>query len=519
MGETSPTLSTVTGSDLDKRGDFKMGRPIQNSLLSLVPDIGEYLVSDIDPSNISGKNRVHYSFKCRNCGKIFERAVGDYTSGLGLCQDCTKRYTSQKYSRAKAVDNSLLQWFVAHNLDLPEVVSQHDLSVIAKGSHTKIRFRCKLGHEFTMSAYNVIQGYWCPFCSRSKRISKPSLCLYMYLIKYKKCVLEYNIPGTRLSLDIYIESMKVGIEFDGQRYHHNLDRDFNKDIKCRDLGISVIHIREPKCPPMQGENAYTLSSPVYSWKDLDECRYWLCQKLNIRAQEFSFETSWNDVYSYLYNGRVPNNAYIGICKCRDNDILVSTRQRAESLGVSENRIKLEFKCIKCGYRYSVTPYNYIQHHSRCPVCAGHVVNDINSLAHSSIAEEYSAFNVDRIEDVHIRSSKKCIFVCKYRHYYEATAEMRNTAGRNTGCPICSNNITLAGFNDLETWYPVMYRMIQDNVAVLPINSKRVLNFKCEICGTVFASAPINMHKRRHYCPNWRNHEKDIVYIEQVRAYR
>lgn len=177
----------------------------------------------------------------------------------------------------------------------------------------------------------------------------------MFIMKYRDCVLEYTIPDSRLSLDIYIENTHLGIEFDGQRYHKKA-------------------VREPECPTIEGDNVYTLSKPVSSWQELDECRVWLNQKLKIRPLEFSFENSWFDMYTYLYNGKVPNNAYDAIAACKDNDRLISARSRAESLGRNEKTIKLEFECLKCGYQYNVTPMNYIRHHSRCLVCAGRLVH-------------------------------------------------------------------------------------------------------------------------------------------------
>ena len=397
-------------------------------------------------------------------------------------------------------------------------MSNQDLSTVARGSsRVKIRFRCKLGHEFEQTPYLVSKGYWCPLCARSKRISKPALCLYMFIMKYRDCVLEYTIPDSRLSLDIYIENMHLGIEFDGQRYHKKAVRDTDKDKICSERGITVLHIREPECPTIEGDNVYTLSKPVSSWQELDECRVWLNQKLKIRPLEFSFENSWFDMYTYLYNGKVPNNAYDAIVACKDNDRLISARSRAESLGRNEKTIKLEFECLKCGYQYNVTSMNYIRHHSRCPVCAGRLVHETNNLVNSDIADQYSALNLSDISSIHIRASKKCIWRCHNGHYYEASPECRNS-GTETGCPICCNNLTLKGFNDLETWYPVMFRMIREEVGTLANNSKRKLHFKCEVCGHIFVSSPINMHKRRHYCPNWRTHDVDEIYIEQIRAY-
>lgn len=51
--------------------------------------------------------------------------------------------------------------------------------------------------------------------------------------------------------------------------------------------------------------------------------------------------------------------------------------------------------------------NYIRHHSRCPVCAGRLVHEINNLVNSDIADRYSALNLSDISSIHIRASKKC----------------------------------------------------------------------------------------------------------------
>lgn len=131
---------------------------------------------------------------------------------------------------------------------------------------------------------------------------------------------------------------------------------------------------------------------------------------------------------------------------------------------------------------------------------------------------YSALNPLPASEVHIHSSKKVIWVCNQGHYYEASPENRFTGGK-TGCPVCSNNVILSGVNDLETLYPVMYRMIKDKVGAIAINSQQHVTFICEECGYEFVSTPLSMHKRRHYCPKWRNHKYEMRHIEQVRAYK
>lgn len=496
-----------------------MAAPIRQTLLDLVPDIKNYLVSDVDPSKVSGNNRVKYEFRCKKCGKHFIRSAGDYTRGTGLCKTCAKQSGALACSKTRGIDNSLLSWFIQNGIDIPEVIGDVDLSTTPLGSSKKkITFVCSNGHEFSITPYRISQGQWCPFCSKSKRISRPELCIYMLIRDYRRCKLEYPIPGTRQSLDIFIEDMNIGIEFDWQRYHGDLENDIAKDNTCKQLGITVLRVREPQCPEYTSENVYTLNHAVESWKDLNECRWWIVNKLKVNIPCLSFEQPWKDMYAYLYNGKVQNNAYQAYWMCKNNDELISNRRLAESMGRNEKDRKLRFKCSKCGSEYDMSPSNYIWSGCRCPYCSGKRVNETNNLGLLGSMLGYSELNPLPASDVHIHSSKKIIWRCNNGHYYEASPEHRLTGGK-TGCPICSNNVILKGFNDLETWYPVMYRMIKDNAGTIAINSQQHLTFKCEECKYEFVATPLSMHKRRHYCPKWRNHKYEMRYIEQVRAYK
>ena len=50
-----------------------------------------------------------------------------------------------------------------------------------------------------------------------------------------------------------------------------------------------------------------------------------------------------------------------------------------------------------------------------------------------------------------RELKDCIWKCKLGHEWIATVKSRTI--NRTGCPYCSHNKVLAGFNDLATLFP------------------------------------------------------------------
>lgn len=91
----------------------------------------------------------------------------------------------------------------------------------------------------------------------------------------------------------------------------------------------------------------------------------------------------------------------------------------------------------------------------CPICSGaRVVEGINDLAtlKPELAAEWSSKNEPlKPTMVTIGSHKKVIWQDKYGHEWTATVKSRAISG--TGCPYCSHNKILVGFNDLASQRP------------------------------------------------------------------
>lgn len=91
---------------------------------------------------------------------------------------------------------------------------------------------------------------------------------------------------------------------------------------------------------------------------------------------------------------------------------------------------------------------------KCPICSGaRVIEGINDLATLKplLAQEWSKKNKLKPTEVSVASHKKIIWKCKHGHEWEASVKSRTVNG--TGCPYCSHNKVLAGFNDLASQYP------------------------------------------------------------------
>ena len=110
----------------------------------------------------------------------------------------------------------------------------------------------------------------------------------------------------------------------------------------------------------------------------------------------------------------------------------------------------------------------------------------NSLAevHPELVSEWSEKNEIKPTEVSIGSHKKVIWQCKQGHEWTATVKSRTING--TGCPYCSHNKVLAGFNDLATVFPDVAAEWSDRNEKKPTEVTAFANskiwWKCKACG-------------------------------------
>ncbi len=121
----------------------------------------------------------------------------------------------------------------------------------------------------------------------------------------------------------------------------------------------------------------------------------------------------------------------------------------------------------------------------CPYCCGKkILKGFNDFA-SKYADKLSMWNYEKNLDVkpdetYYSSCKKVWWVCKEGHEWETTLYAISIGG---GCPYCSSERLLKGFNDLETLYPQICELWDYELNelqpsdVFPKSAKRI-HWKC-----------------------------------------
>ena len=141
----------------------------------------------------------------------------------------------------------------------------------------------------------------------------------------------------------------------------------------------------------------------------------------------------------------------------------------------------------CGHEWQ-TSVKARSNGEKCPICSGaRVIAGINDLAtlEPLLVKQWSKKNKIKPTEVSIGSHKKVIWRCEKGHEWEAAVKSRTI--NKTGCPYCSHNKVLAGFNDLATLLPDIAAEWSDrNYLLLPtqvtVFANRKVWWKCKDCG-------------------------------------
>ena len=114
--------------------------------------------------------------------------------------------------------------------------------------------------------------------------------------------------------------------------------------------------------------------------------------------------------------------------------------------------KLTWKCNE-GHAWRASVSNRSLRGDNCPICSGKKVlagfNDLATLE-PSLANEADGWDPTTLTKF---SNKNLSWKCKEGHTWKVKVNSRSTF--RTGCPTCSGQQILAGFNDLETINPML----------------------------------------------------------------
>lgn len=196
----------------------------------------------IKPTEITIGSKKYAWWICSK-GHSWNAQIKSRHNGVG-CPYCANKKVLKGYNDLKTVKSNLVkEWDYEKNRIKPTEVTY--------GSGKKVWWICNNGHHYKATICNKVKGRGCPICNKSNRSSFPEQAVYFYIKKiFPDAINGYrDIFKSSMELDVYIPSLKIGIEYDGKAYHSKSDieiRDQKKYLICKKHGIYLIRISEIK---------------------------------------------------------------------------------------------------------------------------------------------------------------------------------------------------------------------------------------------------------------------------------
>ena len=433
----------------------------KNTLAALNPPfLSEWDYSkngDLTPFDVTPKSSKKVWWICRKChSSFFSKIEGRTAEGKG-CPVCAgievKTGINDLETKAPLIAE---EWDYSKNGSLqPNQVTEKSSKVVS--------WKCKVcGHQWDAPVSSRTRGTGCPKCSRMFHTSLPEQIIYWYLSLYFKDVInEYHPDWLKKSeeIDIFIPSLQLGIEYDGEKWHKNkVIRDTEKGKTIIDNGVQLIRIREPNLEMIDdGSIVITIPQLDNNYSYIEGLLYELSKEINRR-----YNTNWipcvnleQDINairaSLLRNQKQKSLAYC--CPEIAKEWDYEKNQRLEPTQVtSGNDTKVFWKCSKCGYVWKAS-IGSRANGSGCPACAGLIlqkgINDFQTMRPDKVGEwDELSNNGLKPEDVAYRSTRKVWWRCSKcgGKYPQRIADKSD----GHGCPICTGKMIVKGINDLST---------------------------------------------------------------------
>ena len=196
----------------------------------------------LSPDNVGQSSNQKVWWVCPR-GHSYDMSISDRSKENGQCPYCSGRRLLLGYNDLKSQYLEVVKdWDYEKNDKGPEEYLQHS-------SH-KVHWKChKCGHEWVaqIAKRTGPQQTGCAKCI-NHGMSRSEMCLYLTMKKHFPDA-QYRIKLFGFEFDIYIPSLNLAIEYDGE-YFHRRQRKYNKDCEKDEAakvnGLRLLRIKETR---------------------------------------------------------------------------------------------------------------------------------------------------------------------------------------------------------------------------------------------------------------------------------
>lgn len=167
----------------------------------------------LTPFDIKPKCNKHFWWVCSKCGHEWQVPAHHRSYGWG-CPCCASKVVKAGYNDLLSQRPDIARdWHPTKNGILTP-------DQITPGSHTKVWWKCKRGHEWETTPLHrtSTNGTGCPYCTASST-SYPEQYLYWALKQIYPNTLNRFKTKNSVEYDIYVPDIRLAIEYSGSHWH------------------------------------------------------------------------------------------------------------------------------------------------------------------------------------------------------------------------------------------------------------------------------------------------------------
>jgi very-short-patch-repair endonuclease len=219
------------------------------------------------PGNVFLQSNKKIIFNCCKCNHEYETTPNHYYNRNGSCPYCANKKLCQDINCNKCFEKSFASHPFVNCWSSKNIMNPRN---VFKGSETKYVFDCDTCHsEFESKMYNVLTGYWCPYCKNKTEAKllefiKSNYKYYKTQMRFDWC--RYSQTNNIMPFDFGLTDKKILIELDGEQHFNQVSNwDSPESVQSKDIekinaliknSYSIIHIYQKE-----------VWNNTYDWKD------------------------------------------------------------------------------------------------------------------------------------------------------------------------------------------------------------------------------------------------------------
>lgn len=266
------------------------------------------------------------------------------------------------------VDNAIISEWDFKSNDLLGL-DPHKLTI---GSNKKAWWICKkCGNKWFAKIENrALLGRGCPECAKRLQTSSQEMKIYYYIKKYfPSAISRYsNLDIGITEIDVYMPELHIGIEYDGGKWHQDINKDKNKDNLCELNGLSLIRVREPKCP-IYDSSCKCIRLKNRSLSSLRDAIFEIFQYIGMQNIDIDFARDMNEINELISCIDVSNSLSKIFPQIAKEWHPTKNGKLTPENVYAHSSYKVWWKCDQCGYEYLATVDSRTGgKHCGCPEC-------------------------------------------------------------------------------------------------------------------------------------------------------